>query len=212
MIERRDFLKLPLVAAGLSAMGLCAPWIVESAIPRGRRLIDGFVIDSRFPESRHAGADLRFAGVRRHEVDGDVTSLWYDHLDAAWRNAGGGLAGLTGKDVLFVLARLAWDRRRKLYFRGLHSPTSDGRIEHRLSGSATLVGELGVALDGAFHPAALGRQLCEWRGETGPARVLVTSGRCGTASGRTAPLVSWIIAPAGRGTNPADRQSGVEQS
>lgn len=112
MIARREVLKWGVTTPLL--VGL--PHAAKAAMPQAP---DGFVIDRRFPLS--LSADVGTA--RLFQVDGDVTTLWYETLDPLWRKPGFVLGGVTGKDVLFVLETLAPDRGRRVISRR-HLPTA----------------------------------------------------------------------------------------
>jgi len=108
---RREVLKLGAMAAGVAMLPAAADAAAEAAARSAVEHLEGFVVDDRFPHSLSLAEAM--PGLR-HRVDGDVTALWYDHLDAVWRRPIGRLEGATGEDVLFVLERLAWDRGRRV--------------------------------------------------------------------------------------------------
>jgi hypothetical protein len=91
------------------------------AMAAGREAVDTFVVDTRFAGSLAAARP----GVRHLTTDGDMTRLWVEHLDAAWRTPSGVLAGTTGEDVLFVLETLAHDRGRRVLAR---EPAGGGAV------------------------------------------------------------------------------------
>jgi hypothetical protein len=97
---------------GVLALGAAALAVRPTAgLAAGMPTAIGQVIDTRFPLTQ---ALAPVAGGWRHPIDGDVTRLWVDRLDAAWRAPGGAVEGMTGEDALFVLEHLAWDRRRRV--------------------------------------------------------------------------------------------------
>lgn len=107
LLNRRDMLALGGGAVSLAGWPAGAmPSIVT---------IRGHVSDTRFPRI----APPRLASWAWHEaIDGDVTALWYDRLDRAWRDPhAGAVSGVTGADALFVLEHLAWDRQRRVALR-----------------------------------------------------------------------------------------------
>lgn len=158
--------------------------------------IDSFVADSRFEESVAATQGIFSDAVRLLQIDGDVTDLWYDHLDHAWREPRGIIAGVTGDDALFVLEQLAWDRRRRVIYRGRHDAARNGRMRHVLEGPVSVVGAVGMADGSAFRPARIGLALSGWSGErTGMAATDVETG-AGAFTRARAPVMSWIIGPA----------------
>lgn len=104
-MRRREVLALGATAFAISRLAR-VEWVGPP--------IAGFVADTRFSEARIAATP---PVAWRHDIDGDVTALWYDRLDLAWRAPGPVIAGMTGEDALFVLERLAWDRRRRVMLR-----------------------------------------------------------------------------------------------
>jgi len=103
MISRRDLVKC----------GAAAPVFATSAAALAPTGVDALLLD------RRVVADIPFlrAGLRLYKTDGDVTPLWVETLDSVWRKPGFTLGGVTGKDVLFVLETLAWDRGRRVTVR-----------------------------------------------------------------------------------------------
>ena len=103
---RRDMLKWGALVPALSA----APGMALSNAPEG---LDAMLLDTRFGEGSlaHSGATRVFS------FSGDVTQVWYDHLDRAWRQPGFVVGGITGADALFVLEVLARQQGRKVVAR-----------------------------------------------------------------------------------------------
>ncbi|MFO7286634.1 MAG: twin-arginine translocation signal domain-containing protein [Gammaproteobacteria bacterium] len=118
MISRRALLKWGAAAAA-------APVVVNAS--RLGPLVEGadaLLIDTRYVREL---VDRVYAS-RIHACDGDVTRVWFETLDPAWRKPGFVVAGITGDDVLFVLERLAWDRGRRVVARNDLAPRgADGR-------------------------------------------------------------------------------------
>lgn len=106
MIDRRELLKWSVIAPVIAS----GPVTAMAATPEG---IDALVVDSRFGATQFAG----ISAPRRFTIDGDVTKLWYNTLDALWRKPGFTLGGITGSDALFVLERLAEDHGRRVVVR-----------------------------------------------------------------------------------------------
>jgi hypothetical protein len=103
-IDRRHILKL----GASAALMLGWPGQLLALSPR----IDLFVQDSRFP-----CRDCPSAGVTHQLIEGDVSALWSELLDDAWRWPGFVVAGETGSDVLFALEQLAIPRGRRVISR-----------------------------------------------------------------------------------------------
>ncbi len=106
MISRRSLLKWTAVAPALAAGSHAA----FARMPHG---LDALLLDERFSPEPQPGQPLipvmRFAG--------DVTRVWYDHLDRRWREPGYVLGGITGSDALFVLENLAEQHGRRVVSR-----------------------------------------------------------------------------------------------
>jgi len=105
MITRRDLVKWGAVAPAVAV----TPGVTWARMPQG---VDALVVDRRL-----GAAVPSFDARQVYQIDGDVTALWYDVLDTRWRRPGFVLAGLTGRDTLFVLETLAADRGRRVVSR-----------------------------------------------------------------------------------------------
>lgn len=116
-MDRRDILQV----GGALAAATLFDGAASPALAAG--LADAVLVDTRFPES--LAAARRWPASRLLSSDGDLTELWRDQLDGAWRGHGGRLLGLTGEDVLFVLETLARDRRRRVLQR-MALPSASG--------------------------------------------------------------------------------------
>lgn len=110
IISRRTLIKcsvLTSAAALLPGLGVSKPDLADLSIER-------FIFDSRFNAAIDAARRAQSHGIELSEVSGDVTSLWYDDLNLQWKAHTMTLAGLTGEDVLFVLATLAPEYRMRV--------------------------------------------------------------------------------------------------
>ena len=103
---RRDMLKWGALASALAG----AP---AAALAKAGAGLDVLLLDTRFGDG--AAADMGAARVLTFA--GDVTRIWYDHLDRAWRRPGFVVGGITGADALFVLETLAHQQGRKVVAR-----------------------------------------------------------------------------------------------
>ena len=203
MIDRRKVLQSGVVvsAAAVSPSVLLAS---ASAEQPGRSPLRParFVVDTRFRESIVTGQAAQAAGLNVVEVDGDLSRLWYDDLDLAWRQAPMVLAGVTGPDGLFVLETLANDRGMRLVFRGDHGRLANGTERHSMHGTPDA---LRACMSG------FGRSVSPWGAPMCAALTGLSAGRqtmsrieLGTpsiaAARETGTLVSWVIAPRGVAT------------
>src|SRR5690606_18090717 len=106
MASRRHFMQSGLA---LSAFGLFrgSAWASPVRPAPDRHRFERLVFDGRFPEAAAAArAVAPFAKVSI-AVEADLTTLWYDDLDLAWRRRPMTLAGVTTGHGLFVLETLA---------------------------------------------------------------------------------------------------------
>jgi hypothetical protein len=106
MIARRDVLKWGVVAPALVA----GPQVAMAGLPQG---LDALLLDQRFA----AGVPLDQRGVTVLRFAGDVTKVWFETIDPAWRKRGFVLGGITGPDALFVLETLAHQQGRRVVSR-----------------------------------------------------------------------------------------------
>ncbi|HTN14285.1 MAG TPA: hypothetical protein VL094_05730 [Sphingomonadaceae bacterium] len=121
MISRRDVMK----------WGAIAPALVGGSSRVMAKVPDG--LDALVVDSRHAPGILANPGSTRVlGFDGDVTQLWFETLDPLWRKPGFVLGGITGRDALFVLETLAWDRGRRVVSRK-DLPSRSGRKDGPVS-------------------------------------------------------------------------------
>ena len=93
------------------------------------------VFDRRFPESVDFAKAASAYRIETRGIDGDVTDLWYSDLHPRWKKQAVPIAGLTTYGPLFCLERLAWDHGMRVVYQGTHQATSDGNMEHRVSGA-----------------------------------------------------------------------------
>ena len=106
MIDRRELIKWGAFAPALLAL----PGIASAKIPQG---INALLLDKRLvpdvpPETGKAMV-LRFSG--------DVTRVWYNHIEPRWRWPGFVLAGITGSHTLFTLEMLGVRHGRRVVAR-----------------------------------------------------------------------------------------------
>ncbi len=190
MASRRQFIQSGLALSGASILPVAA----SAAEPRFLRL-DRFVYDSRFPEAVDMAHAAARRGVQLAGMSGDLTPLWYDHLHLQWKRQPAALGGVTTREALFVLETLAADHRMRVIYRGEHGTQRDGRVIHALRGPASLIAELGPEPDAGVLGPLLVRAMTRCpMGAPSAARVRWAV-RSGSAPSRTAPLISWIIAP-----------------
>ena len=105
-MNRRDMLKW-------GALGTAVAGAPAAALARAGEGLDVLLLDTRFG---HGPVD-DMGAARVLTFAGDVTRIWYDHFDRAWRRPGFVVGGITGADALFVLETLAHQQGRKVVAR-----------------------------------------------------------------------------------------------
>src|SRR5690606_26461072 len=131
---------------------------------------------------------------------GDLTALWYDDLDLAWKRGPMTLAGVTTGHGLFVLETLAADRGMRVVYRGRHDAPVGGRIAHVLSGPSATLERIEPSPASVWW--ALGDALTRYTPSRALANREYVTPHVG-APGRIEPLYSWIIAPRSPAAKPA---------
>ena len=193
MTNRRQFIhsSFALTVAGSSVFSIVG---AQSATPPMR--FTHFVFDKHFPAATAVARDVARTGTGLAETDGDMTALWYDELDLAWRKSPMPLAGVTTHQALFVLETLAADHRMRVIYRGAHAVSDDGAVSHRFSGPAHLIER--IRAESATTPwvslVASAMNHCPVGDSQANTLTMMTPTEA-ASSFRTEPLVSWIIAP-----------------
>jgi hypothetical protein len=123
MANRREFIKSGLVLSGATLLP-AAP-LRATAAGLLRPELDCFVFDTRFQEALALAELASQQGIPLAATTGDLTELWYDHLDLRWKEAPATLAGVTTQKALFVLETLAADRRMAVIYRAAHDAVAD---------------------------------------------------------------------------------------
>jgi len=188
--------------SGLALAGMSIPGFAAALAP-GRDIaplpLFSVLYDNGFPASAAFGAAAGQHGYATHDIDGDVTGFWMNHLAARWRHEPVAIAGLTHASALFVLERMGWDHGLRVVFRAQHRSQGNGRIEHRLAGPAAMLNAFEQAA--SEHPdlgACVAGMLSRcYRPEPAPSALAIPARpRPGQdAAADPAPLVSWVIAP-----------------
>ncbi len=105
MTNRRDLIKAGFVGAALPLASTGTGYAATDAAPAIYRAI----YDERFKAGRAFAVEAARRGWTAHAIRGDVTDLWFHDLAPRWRQGPAAITGVTGRDSLFVLERLAWD-------------------------------------------------------------------------------------------------------
>ena len=119
MANRRELIK-----AGLAASILPIDLIAREARAQAPLAIHRAIYDERFDAGRTFAAQARQRGWAVRAIRGDVTDLWFNDLALRWKQGPAPIAGLTAKNSLFCLERLAWDAGMRVVSRTEDPATS----------------------------------------------------------------------------------------
>jgi hypothetical protein len=192
--SRRRFLK---TCAAVSVTPLVAEY--ARAAHRNDAGIGAVVVEASSEQAMRFGTRLGGYGASVHEIDADVTSLWYEHLDRQWRTRPVAISGMTLRPALFCLEQLALTHGLRVVHHGRHMEMGAARTSHALAGPSASYVEAALHDAGSLWPATLADhlQLIE-----PPARPASADGAlAGTpllADEEARVLHSWIIAPVRR--------------
>ena len=112
MATRRDVLRVGAAGSILPLSGLA--WAARAAAPLNIRRA---VYDDRFAEGLSFAREAEAKGWPLRAISGDVTDLWFHDLDLLWTQGPAPVAGLTARNSLFCLERLAWDAGLRVVLR-----------------------------------------------------------------------------------------------
>jgi hypothetical protein len=113
MTNRRQFMQCS-VAVTMSVSMASAALAAAGSAKRAALWPERFVFDNRFAPARQMAQRMARQGILLGECSGDLTDLWYNHLDLQWRKSPMILAGMTTREGLFVLETLAADHRMRV--------------------------------------------------------------------------------------------------
>jgi hypothetical protein len=132
-------------------------------------------------------------GMRVHEIQDDVTDVWYREFSPGWRETPSVLAGLTLSTSLFCLETLAHDCGMRVWFRATHNYLPKGYVEHLVWGPERMV-QQAAAFGPDWGPefARLASALPLVRSRKSERRIVEP---VKPPSGEPGPMVSWVIAP-----------------
>ncbi|MCY1282414.1 hypothetical protein D9M68_261650 [compost metagenome] len=198
-MNRRKFLKTSLAGAAIPALASVGHFSLADTLSAwGGGLPELAISDARFAACQRFGSAAEQAGLAHVAIDGDVTALWFQRLDPQWRKGPTVIAGLTARQPLFVLERLAWDRGMRVVVRVEHDWNADGSIGHTLDAPEHQLPELTALFDGNADWSERFARLsasCSWNLARTPCAQSTARSPSHIHSGNPAPLVSWVIAP-----------------
>jgi hypothetical protein len=198
-VNRRDFCSSVIAATTLTTCGLGA---AGASRPRDRQAATlmypyRLIFDSRFPASRLLGAESARHGLAVTAFNGDITALWFHELGPRWAADRAPVAGITTPQALLCLEQLSRDAWMRVAFRAEHADSDARPCVHRVTGQAADVARICAALDGdSDWPARMAAVLAAKSPDdgAGPLQRWVAAGGRWPGDGRTAQLVSWMIA------------------
>jgi hypothetical protein len=223
MPNRRQFLRTGATLSAFAVHGLVPRGAAGTIGPPAGVALDKAVYDDRYEVCRQFGAAIAASGVAVHPIEhGDVTDFWYGELDTLWREKRVSVAGVTQFGPMFVLERLATERRMRLALRAVHRPAADGTMAHAVSAPRDVL-DVAAELCAARRewPEVMANLACRCTSAAGPlaSATLLTAGprpelAADTASAESivhyyvprgvqegygapldGPLYSWVIAP-----------------
>jgi len=194
--SRRDVLKSGAALAAIAASSLPLQAVASDVLRFYKVAYDG-----RFREGSLFGARARLLGADVHDIDGDITGLWYDHLYRRWKQSPDPVAGLTQYNSLLALQMMASVDGLRVIYRAHHVPGRAG-ARHEAFGPTRALASL-PALSGSAEqwPAAAAEFVMRWRPEDRAIdRARSTILDADTRGCPAGALVSWILAPVSRST------------
>ncbi|MEO8643276.1 twin-arginine translocation signal domain-containing protein [Pseudomonas sp.] len=201
-MNRRNFLKTSLAGAAIPALsGVGQFSLADTLSTWGGGLPELAVSDSRFAACKRFGSTAEQAGLAHSAIDGDVTALWFEHLDPQWRKGPIVIAGITARQPLFVLERLAWDRGMRVVLRVEHDWNADGSVSHTLDAPAHQLPDLTALFEGNADWSERFARLsanCSWNLARSSCAQRTAQSPAYARNDQQAPLVSWVIAPTQR--------------
>jgi hypothetical protein len=198
MHNRRTFLQAVAAASSVSVSGgVIGMWPTGVPAATARRIdLYKVVFDQGHPAAVEFGQAAKAAGLTAQAIGRDVTSLWYDDLYHRWRQGAAAIAGLTPARVAFCLQVLGQDAGLRMVFRAQHTPLSDGRLEHRLTGPSSVLERAALLDSGAGWSRGAAALVGHCPAELSSRRTLALTSVSATGFAFREPLVSWVIAPA----------------
>jgi hypothetical protein len=161
----------------------------SSAWPFHKLLFDG-----RYEAGKVFGQEAANLGMDAHDINGDVTGIWYQDLRHHWKHTDVAIAGLTTFSSYLSLKLMSDNVRIRPQYLGYHHLASD--VSHELFGPESLLRSSSLKHSGKLWPSAVAKLMLFWSNNPGmnaasTSNVQLASERYLAASS----LVSWILAP-----------------
>jgi hypothetical protein len=190
--SRRRFLKTGAVVSVAPFVPLAGVAGNASAMHLG-----AVIIEAGAGEARAFGRRLGTHGLAIRPIRGDITPVWYGHLDALWRTQPTAIAGMTRRPALFCLEQLARDHGMRVIHHAWHLDEGANAVAHVRARTAA-----------AFRRADLDRSGAQWTRALADEFISLSTEQSGTARGFAGgsldaafdehALHSWVIAPVRR--------------
>jgi hypothetical protein len=199
MTTRRDVLASGVAASITLTPGLAALATERTcgiATRRPRMELHKIAFDGRYAAGRVFGDEAKRMGGDVHDIDGDITPLWFNDLRIRWKHEPVAVAGLTTFSSFLSLKLMAMDAGIRPVYRGYHH--LEKPIRHEMFGPESALPkphELRALQQG--WESAVARLVFTWPQEAaapvnGEATTLALADErwlSGTS------LTSWILAP-----------------
>jgi hypothetical protein len=191
---RRDLLKsgaAAAAAAAIAAAGLPARERVPTTLRFHKVAYDG-----RFREARLFAARAHELGADVHDIDGDITDLWYEHLYSGWKRTPIPVAGITRFNSLLALQLMAGIGGPRVIYRASHARDRVRTSHERYGPRAALATMPSLVGPPERWARAEAEVVMRWRADWTPidrghSTILDADARGLPADA----LVSWILAP-----------------
>lgn len=201
LISRRSLLQAGgTCAAAMPLLGI-AHWLPTApAATNGASRIPfhRVLFDRDHPAAVAFGQAAEAAGLPVEPIGADLTALWRD-LSLRWRREPVALAGLTTETAALYLQLFAQDAELRLVLRASHTPLSDGRVRHYLTGPQATLEQAALLDSGERWPLGALALLCHCQADlASKATLMRTSPSGGVSALPQERLVSWVVAPVAR--------------
>jgi len=195
-----------IIQAGIALAAVATP--VLSALGTSRKAATSatgsmtyykVVYDGQAPEAASFGASAQRLGASVHDIDGDVTALWYHDLHPRWQRSPVPVAGMTRFCSLLGLSMMASAVGLRVIYRGNHHLEA-ARPQHELFGPAAVLSEqAALSVGPRAWPAEVAALLMDWPSEaTAMERAHSSILQANQRGLGPESLVSWILAPVRR--------------
>ncbi len=125
MTNRREFLQTTATLTAAASFSPRASFATNASLA-----LMAAIVDTRFAATAGFSAATSAQGVPTHEIGGDITAVWLNHLRERWAQQPAALAGLTARPALFCLEQLARDQGLRVVYHAEHKQLASGDMQH----------------------------------------------------------------------------------